>query len=181
MKALLLVLAACGSSSSCPKAEQLGNAEEAKIIVKRCRADGWSKEVTDCLKAAKTEEESEPCLDKLGKEQQKMLRDDFKPLRARMETAEKAEVIAHVAEDIAALHLGELVARDAACAAYKTAVDDVRNRLARCGSPSISLEAYGVTEQLRSDVKALRALPDAQLGAECTTHAKALDELSVCQ
>ena len=174
MRALLLILVACSGSSNCPTAAQVGGDEaEAKIVVARCRADGWSKEVTDCLKAAKDQEAQEPCFRKLDKSQQAKLKTAFAPMYEQHDRAERADAIAHFAEDIAALHLDELIARAPSCADYRSALDAARNALAKCDGSRTSLEAFGMREKARADVTALRALPDAQLGAECTARAKA--------
>src|SRR5205085_10238977 len=124
------LLVACGGNSACPTVEQLGSGAEEKVIVERCRADGWSKEVTDCLKAAKSQDATEPCLRKLDKPQRAKLKAAFEPLRAEYEKIDHAGAVAHLAGDIAALHLDTLVARDAACAVYKDALNAARDALA---------------------------------------------------
>lgn len=179
MRSLLVVmLVACGDKSSCPSAEALiGNdstTREAAIVVARCKADGWSRQVTDCLAGAGANREAqEKCFHALTAAQRSSLHKAFEPVADELDAQERTITLAMLDHDIAALRLEELVARAPSCADLRIALQTARSALAKCTRPS-SLEVYGVTQQAKRGVETLRKMVDPeQLGAECAKQARA--------
>lgn len=183
VKALVVVLlAACGSKAApdCPTVEALGGTDpaaqrELAIVVARCKADGWSKNVTNCLARAATDEMAqEACFDALSPGQQAKLKKAFEPIEAELVAADKAGVLAGLDHSIAAPLLGELVARAPGCAAIKTALQAARDQLATCKDPD-ALQAFGLSELAKKKVEQLSATTDPQqVGAACAELAKDL-------
>lgn len=174
----LVVLVACSRPPDCPSADKLGGDSElarrsAKVIAERCRADRWSKQVIDCLSRASGEDAQEACLHALTPAQKASLDQAFEPLIGELDEADKASTLAKLEQDIAGLALDELVTTAPGCADYRTAVLAAKDAIAKCPRFD-ALEAFGLSEVVRAEVKALRELADpAQLAAECATRARA--------
>lgn len=184
MKALIVVLmiSACGSKPApdCPTVEALGGNDpaaqrELAIVVARCKADDWSKDVTDCLARAATDEMAqEKCFHALTPAQQAKLKKAFEPIESELVAADKAGVLAGLDRSIAAPMLDELVARAPGCAEIKAALQAARDQLAKCEDPD-ALQAFGLSELARKKSEQLRAMTDPQqVGAACTELAKDL-------
>lgn len=177
---ILVVLAACGSKADCPSVEALAGKDpaaqrEVKIAVERCAADRWSKQVTDCLRGAATDEKAqEKCFDALTPAQKASLEKAFQPIHDELASSDRTEVLGAFERDITALRLDDLVARAPSCGEIKAALQTARDQLAKCKVPS-ALQAYGMAEQARRKTEALSMITDAQqLGLECTKLAKDL-------
>lgn len=174
---MLVLVAACSTPQNCPSADKLGGRDElarseAKIIAERCRADRWSKQVTDCLARAVGEDAQEACLHALTPAQKASLDKAFEPLMGELDADEKASTLAKLEQDFAGFALDELVTRAPGCADYRAAVLAAKDAMTKC--PRVdALEVFGLTEVVRAEMKALRAISDpAQLAAECATRAK---------
>ncbi len=177
---MLVVLAACGSQSDCPPVEALAGKDptaqrEIRIVVERCASDRWSKQVTDCLRRAATDEMAQQkCFDALTPAQKASLDKAFQPIHDELASSDRTEVLGAFDRDIAALRLDDLVARAPTCGEIKTALQTARDLFAKCKTPS-ALQAFGIGEHARLKAEVLRAMTDAQqLGTECTTVAKTL-------
>jgi hypothetical protein len=177
----LVLVAACSSPQTCPSAEKLGGSDElarssAKVIAERCRADRWSKQVTDCLARASGEDAQEACLHSLTPAQKASLDKAFEPIMGELDEAEKASTLAQLDRDIAALGLDELVARAPGCADFRSAIFEAKDVITKC--PRVdALEAFGLHQVALAIVKKLRTITDpAQLATECATQAKARRE-----
>lgn len=170
-----LFFVACGGGNAtlCPTVEQLRAADdferrENAVVVERCRADGWSKEVVDCLVQETDREKQDRCFKKLSKNQQAKLHEAFEPLGDELD-AQDAKVLAlGLREDVAMLKLDELVARAPRCADYAAAVKKTADAIMRC--KHAELEAFGVSQLSKRDTKELGAITDPQqLATECAT------------
>jgi hypothetical protein len=174
----LILLAACGGgSSTCPTADKFGgDRQEAAILVMRCKADGWSKSVIECIDKTKGDDAGqEACLRQLTKDQQDKLHAAFEPIGAEIYPVSRAETLANVDRDIAALKLDELVARAPTCADYVAAVGETRAKLSNCTGSSMALESFATVQVAQSDVAAMRKLNDtAALARSCAERAKAM-------
>lgn len=178
MRALLVgcVLAACKSGSShCPTTADLtragASADEAAIVVERCRADGWSDATTRCLKDARDDATLDGCLKSLTPEQGKQLRAAFAPLSEELDEREAKDALATFQHRLAELSLERVTAAAAGCASYRKAIDELAVKIADCAGDTISLRLFGLHQQVVKQAGELGAITDAgALGDACARH-----------
>jgi hypothetical protein len=183
----VFLLAACSKSSPCPTADELAKGSEVdrreiQIVVDQCRADDWSTEVTDCLRAAPTHDKQEPCFKQLTKDQQKRLEAAFDPIVTENRAVERVKVRDRdkdLGELLDKLGARTLATRAPACQGYLDAIDVARRASLACVDPDV-LWTFGLHQIIVKDVKGLIASETAELPAACERTAARLADFSPC-
>lgn len=172
--ALLVFLACKSGSSHCPTPAELtragASADEAAIVVERCKADGWSEATGRCLKDARDDAALEGCLKSLTPEQGKQLAAAFAPLSEDSDEREAKDALATFQRKLAELSL-ERVTAAPGCASYRKAIDELAVKIAGCAVDTAALRLFGLHQQVVKQAGELGAITDAgALAAACARH-----------